>query len=164
MGRLTIFPYDLPPFVKALQPLLNDVLDIVYDFPLYLTLNIDKEFGRKLFLHTYQHEHECFQNLCNPDSMEAPVFAGLLMAFKLAFEEIVSFRAYLQVLLDFYYERLNRRNSDYYAVGLYDFLSDISLQQSIAKSLPPHPGFGFSQSRKAMVEYTTIRISDMCRG
>lgn len=141
---------------EALQLRLNDVLDIVYELPLYRSLGIDRAFGKKLFLHTFQNEPELFQRLSDPQSMESAAMAGFLVALKAIVEEGVSFRTYVQVLLDFYYERLKRRNGEHYAVGLYDFFRNTSVQREIAQSLPPYPGFQFLQSRKAYIEYTTM--------
>lgn len=144
----------------ALQRRLNDVLDIVYELPLYCFLGIDREFGKKLFLHAFQNEPALWEKLCDPQSMETAALAGLLMALKAIVEEGASFRAYVTVLLDFYYDRLNRRNTEHYAIGLYDFLRNIPMQHEIEKSLPPYPGFQFLQSRKAYIEYTTMPNPD----
>lgn len=141
---------------EALQHRLNDVLDIVYGLPLYRSLQIDKAFGKKLFLHVFQNEPKLFQHLSDPQSMEASAMAGFLIALKAIVEEGISFRTYVQVLLDFYYERLKRRNGEHYAVGLYDFLRNTSVQREIEQSLPAYPGFQFLQSRKAYIEYTTM--------
>jgi hypothetical protein len=145
---------------NALQRKLNDVLDIVCVLPLYRSLQIDWEFGRNLLPHTFQNETEMFARLCDPSSAEAAVFAGLLTALRAIIEDGLSFRTYISVLLDFYYEKLNRRNSEHYAVGLYDFLRNIPMQQQIAQSLPPYPGFQFLQSRRARIEYTTMPNPD----
>ena len=141
---------------EALQLRLNDVLDIVYELPLYRSLAIDREFGKMLFLHAFQSEPELFQRLSDSQSLESSAMVGFLTALKAVVEDGVSFRTYVQVLLDFYYERLKRRNGEHYAVGLYDFLRNASVQREIAQSLPPYPGFQFLQSRKAYIEYTTM--------
>ena len=140
----------------ALQRRLDGVLDIVYEFPLYRTLRIDREFGRQLFTHTFQNEPEFFIQLCDKQSMEAAALAGFFKSLLAIYEESISFRTYISILLDFYYEKLKRRNNEHYAVGLYDFFINIPFQQEIAKSLPQSPGFQFLQSRKAWVEYTTM--------
>lgn len=140
----------------ALQHRLNDVLDIVYEFPLYRSLGIDQAFGKQLFMHTFQNEPELFRQLCDSQSMETAALAGFLMTLKAIVEEGISFRRYVTVLLDFYYDRLNRRNTEHYAIGLYDFLRNIPMQHEIKKSLPPYPGFEFLQTRKAFIEYTTM--------
>ena len=141
---------------ETLQSCLNDVLEIVYELPLYRTLDIDREFGSRLFLHTYQNERKTFQNLFIPYSFESIALTGFLSALKLSAAEAISFRLYVQSLVDKYYERLKRKNSEYYAIGLYDFLRNIPEQQKIESALPQQPGFGFFQSRRAMVEYTTM--------
>ena len=140
----------------ALQRSLDGVLDIVYEFPLYRTLRIDREFGRRLFTHIFQNEPEVFMRFCDKQSVEAAMLAGFFRALLAIYEESISFRTYIAILLDFYYEKLKRRHKEHYAVGLYDFFSNIPMQQEIAKSLPPSPGFQFLQSRKAWVEYTTM--------
>ena len=140
----------------ALQHRLNGVLDIVYELPLYRNLRIDREFGRKLFLHTFQNEPEVFMRLAYPQSMENAALAGLVGSLLAVYDESVSFCTYISILLDFYYEKLKRRNCEHYAVGLYDFFTNIPMQQKIAKSLPPSPGFQFRQSWKAHIEYTTM--------
>lgn len=141
---------------SALQHRLNDVLNIVYELPLYRSLRIDRVFGKQLFLHTFQNEPELFRKLCDSQSMETAALAGFLMALKAIVEEGISFRRYVTVLLDFYYDRLNRRNTEHYAIGLYDFLTNIPMQHEIKKSLPPYPSFEFLQTRKAFIEYTTM--------
>jgi len=141
---------------ETLQSRLNDVLEIMYELPLYRTLDIDRSFGSRLFLHTYQHEQETFQNLFTPYSFESVALNGFLSSLKLSASEAISFRLYVQELVDRYYERLKRKNSAHYAIGLYDFLRNRSKQQELEQVLPPIPGFGFVQARKAMVEYTTM--------
>jgi len=141
---------------ETLQSRLNDVLKIVYELPLYRTLDIDREFGNKIFLHTYQHENETFQNLFVTDSLESMALIGFITSLNTSSAEAISFCLYVQELLDNYYERLKRKNSEYYAIGLYDFLRNIPEQQQLEASLPRLPGFGFFQSRSAMVEYTTM--------
>ena len=89
-------------------------------------------------------------------SFESVALTGFSTALKLSAAEAISFRLYVQELVDKYYERLKRKNSEHYAIGLYDFLRNKSKQQELEQVLPPIPGFGFVQSRKAMVEYTTM--------
>jgi hypothetical protein len=43
-----------------------------------------------------------------------------------------------------------------YAVGVYDFFSNKEIQRDISASLPPSPVYLFQQSRRAMIEYTTM--------
>ena len=130
-------------FAETLQSRLNDVLDIVYELPLYRTLDIDREFGRSLFPDTYQHENKTFQNLFVSNSIESMALVGFITSLDLSSAEAVSFCAYVQVLLDNYYERLKRKNSEHYAIGLYDFLKNTPEQQLIEDALPNIPGFGF---------------------
>jgi hypothetical protein len=140
----------------AVQDKINSAFDVISTLPLYRHLDLDKKLARNLLPLMLKKRPDEFIRLCDPKSMEASVFAGLIRTYLSVADEAVAFRTYISAMLDFYFERLKKRNSEHYAIGLYDFLRNVPLQQEIAKTLPPYPGFMFLQSRNAMIEYTTM--------
>lgn len=91
-----------------------------------------------------------------PETVENVLFVGLLKTLTMIPDELHTFRAYVRTMLDFYFERLKRRNPEYYAVAVYDFFSNGEVQREISSLLPPAPVYQFQQSRAAMIEYTTM--------
>ena len=99
---------------------------------------------------------EEFQQMLLPDTAEGILFVELLKTLTMITDELHTFRAYVRTMLDFYFERLKRRNPEYYAVAVYDFFSNREVQREISSLLPPAPVYQFQQARAAMIEYTTM--------
>ena len=145
-----------PALVSTVQEKLNEVLDTVLTLPLFEHLDVDVKITRSLLPTVYTENPEEFQRMLLPESAENVLFIGLLKTLATIPDELHTFRAYVRTMLDFYFERLKRRNSEYYAVAVYDFFSNREVQQEISASLPPAPVFQFQQVRAAMIEYTTM--------
>ena len=147
-------------FANRVQDKLNEVLDCIFELPLFNRLNLDLDLAKSLIPTTFNRFPEEFEQLIKPKTLENQIFTEYL--FKLGYlpEELHSFKTYVSVLLDFYFERLKLRNSQYYAIGLYDFFGNTQLQQEIAASLPPSPFQIFHQTCGAMIEFTTMPNPD----
>ena len=140
----------------AVQDKMNSALDVVFTLPLYRHIDIDKGYANNFLSLMIKKQPDAFLRLCDPESMEASIFTGLLRTFLSVFDETVTFRTYISIMLDIFFERLKKRDSEYYAIGIYDFFRNEQIQREIAQSLPDHTNFMFLQSRSAMIEYTTM--------
>ncbi|HWQ77151.1 MAG TPA: DUF6076 domain-containing protein [Syntrophomonas sp.] len=145
-----------PALVSAVQERLNGVLNIVLTLPLFEHLNMDAAFARNMLTTVYTENLEEFQRMLLPGAMENALFVSLLKKLAVIPDELHTFRIYIGTMLDFFFERLKRRNAEYYAVAVYDFFSNQEIQKEISAALPPPPAYQFLQARGAMIEYTTM--------
>jgi hypothetical protein len=142
--------------VSVAQEKLNEVLNIVLALPLFEHLNMDVQLTRSLLPRVCTENPEEFRQMLLPETMENAVFESFLKKLVVIPDELHTFRAYIRTMLDFYFERLKRRNAEYYAVAVYDFFSNREVQREISSLMPPAPVYQFQQARAAMIEYTTM--------
>lgn len=142
--------------VSAVQETLNEVMDIVLILPLFEYLDVDVKLTRSLLSEVYSENPEEFRQMLLPETAENILFVGFLKTLTLISDELHTFRVYVRTMLDFYFERLKRRNPEYYAVAIYDFFSNRKVQREISSLMPPAPVYQFQQARAAMIEYTTM--------
>lgn len=142
--------------VSAVQDKLNEVLDLIFILPLYKYLDLDKPKAQNMLLIAYQDYPSEFSKMVTMGTEENYLMVNFFQKMSIIFDEIISFQSYVGNLLDFYFEKLKKRNSEHYAVAVYDFFNTPELLNKIANSLPPRPAFLFQQSRSTMIEYTTM--------
>lgn len=146
--------------VSAVQEKLNEVLDIVLTLPLFEHLDVDSKLTRSMLPAAYAESPEDFQRMLLPGTLENEIFVGFLKKLVVISDELITFRVYVSAMLDFFFERLKRRNTEYYAVAVYDFFSNKEVQKEISASLHQAPVYQFIQSRSALIEYTTMPNSE----
>ena len=146
--------------VTALQDKLNEYLDIVLALPMFKHLDVDINMTRNMLTVIFKETPNDFQRIQQQGTLEFETFYGFLRKIFTIPDELISFRVYVTAMLDFYFERLKKRNEEYYAVGVYDFFSNREIQRDISSSFPPALIYQFRQSRQALIEYTTIPNPD----
>ena len=146
--------------VTALQDKLNEYLDMILALPLFKHLDVDIKMTHNTLAVIFEETPDDFQRILQQGTLEFETFYGLLRKIFTLPDELISFRVYVTAMLDFYFERLKKRNEEYYAVGVYDFFSNREVQRDIAAVLPPAPVYQFRQSRQALIEYTTMPNPD----
>ena len=145
--------------VTQIQNKLNKVLDIAGSLPPFNHL-IDKNWGRSMLVDIFQTQPEQFQTLSDRESKNQKALQLFTSNLLYIIDETIAFRTYIAILLDFYFERLRKRNSEHYATGVYSFFTDTKLVNEIRMSLPPLPSFDFAQTRSVGVEYAPMRNPD----
>lgn len=142
--------------VTAVQDKLNEAVDIIITLPLYANLDLDREKIRNMLLIAYNDFPDEFSKMVLTGTGENYILIEFFRKLNTIVDEMIAFQSYVIVMLDLYFERLNKRNDEYYAIAVYHFFSNAELVNSISKRLPPYPTFMFWQSREAMIEYTTM--------
>ena len=137
------------------QGKMNGVLDVIFEMPLYRHLELDKEFAKNLLPLMCEQQPEGFRLLCNPQSMDAAVFSGFINKFIAVYDEALSFRTYIALMLDMCFERLKKRNGEHYAYGVYSFFKDAGMLTEVT-ALTGLPNFLLFQGQKTFIEYTTM--------
>lgn len=142
--------------VTAVQHKLNEVLDYVFEMPLFRLLDMDKVLAKSMLVTAYENYPEEFQQMIIPGTPENTIFIEYLLKLVSIPDELHSFKTYTASLLDLYFERLKQRSKESYAVGVYDFFSNTQMLNMIAASLPPSPFQSYRQTCNAMIEFTTM--------
>ena len=142
--------------VTVIQDRLNEYLNLVLALPLFRYLDVDTKLTRSILTEIFEAGPDNFFRIVKPGTLEFETFYGFLRKLSTIPDELVTFRVYITTMLNFFFERLKKRNEEYYAVGVYDFFSNKEIQRDISASLPPSPVYLFQQSRRAMIEYTTM--------
>ena len=143
--------------VTEVQQKMNVVWDAIFELPPYRYLKLDKESSRQMLITAYEQFPAEFAKMVVPYTDENVMITELLFKLQRIFPDAVSFKSYISVLLELFYERLRTRSAENYAVGVYSLLSDTTLMNEIAESLPPHPDMMFRQTSEATIEYTPMR-------
>lgn len=116
-------PYSKGNF-KDFEVAFKKLLDVVNTLPLYKQLEIDSSDWidrlRNVF-HTYPKE-DGYEELCKS-----------LQSIQIIRDEIVVYQKYLLMFVDEFLEKAKLRNSHYYALALYDFLSNEQVQAELQK-------------------------------
>ncbi len=145
--------------VTEIQNKLNKVLDLTIDLPPFHYL-IDKKFGHLMLIDIYNNQPNEFQILTNKDSHNGNVLNYFIFKLISIIDETLSFKNYISVMLDLYFEKLKKRNEEHYAVGVYSFFTDTKLLSEIRKTMPPFPSFDFTQIREVGIEYAPMHNPD----
>ncbi|OPX92500.1 MAG: hypothetical protein A4E53_00487 [Pelotomaculum sp. PtaB.Bin104] len=146
--------------VTAMQDKLNEYLDIILAMPPFKYLDVDTRMTHNTLTVIFEETPDDFQRILQQGTFEFETFYGFLRKVFTIPDELISLRVYVTAMLDFYFERLKKRNEEYYAVGVYDFFSNKEIQRDISASFPPAPVYQFRQSRQALIEYTTMPNPD----
>ena len=142
--------------VTAAQDKMNKVWDIAYMLPPYCYMKMPKDKTRKLLITAFTQMPDAFERIAIQMSSERRMIGELLYKLESLYPDAASFMTYITVLLDFYYERLKKRDTQSYAVGLYDLLSDTAMMNNISASLPPHPDMQFKQTSAVNIEFAPM--------
>jgi hypothetical protein len=146
--------------VTTMQDKLNEYLNMILALPPFKYLDVDIRMTHNTLPLIFEETPEDFQRILQQGTLEFETFYGFLRKIFTIPDELISFRVYVTAMLDFYFERLKKRNEEYYAVGVYDFFSNREIQRDISASFPPAPVYQFRQSRQALIEYTTMPSPD----
>lgn len=123
-------------------------------------LDVDTRLSRNTLTVIYKETPNDFFRIMQPGTLEFDTFYGFLRKLFTIPDELITFRVYITVMLDFCFERLKKRNEEHYAFGVYDFFSNRDVQRDISASLPQSTVYLFQQSRRAMIEYATMPNPD----
>lgn len=146
--------------ITAMQDKLNEYLDMVLALPLFNYLDVDTRLTRNTLTAIFEEMPDDFLRITQPGTLEFDAFYGFLRKLSAIPDELITFRVYITTMLDFFFERLKKRNDEHYAFGVYDFLSNSEVQRDISASLPPSPVYLFQQSRSVRIEYATMPNPD----
>lgn len=143
-------------FLKQLEASLQALIDDVYLLPPY------KYFakpGLEPFAILFT-EPKVLRQISNPHTAEGHNLQTQIKQLSDIVEDIVSFNRYFSALVDKFFEGLKKRNSEYYAIGLYWFFDDTQLVATIEAELPNLPQFKFRQRQYVAIEFTPMRNPD----
>jgi len=142
--------------VTAVQDKMNKVWDVAFTLPPFCYMKLNKERTKKLLITAYTEMPEQFERIAIHMSSEQLLITELILKLQRLYPDAVSFTTYIVALLDFFYERLKKRDAENYAVGVYRLLSDTVLMNQIADTLPPHPDMEFKQMSFANIEFAPM--------
>lgn len=146
--------------VTAMQDKLNEYLDMLLALPPFKYLDVDMGMTHNTLPVIFEETPDDFKSILQQGTLEFETFYGFLRKIFTIPDELISFRVYVKTMLDFFFERLKKRNDEYFAIGVYDFFSNREVQRDISASFPPAPVYQFRQSRQALIEYTTMPNPD----
>lgn len=163
MGKLqTLFTPSIKKDLAAvteIQNSLNKVLDLAIRLPPFRYL-VDQSFGHSMLLDVFTSQPQGFMAMTNPQTHQGEVFYYFLFKLISIIDETIAFKKYISVMLDLYFEQLNKRSREDYAVGVYSFFIDVKLVNDIRATMPPLPTFDFTQTRAVGIEYAPMRNPD----
>lgn len=142
--------------VTDLQNKLNKVLDLIISLPPFSYL-INKDFGHSMLADIWSSQPKGFMAMMDRGTHEGEVFHHFIFKLISIIDETIAFKKYVSVMLDYYFEQLNKRNPEHYAVGVYSFFTDTKLINDIRATMPPIPSFDFAQTRHVGMEYAPMR-------
>ncbi len=148
--------------LSEIQKSVNAVLDELRKLPVYNILQINERNTYHLLPAMWQNQKE-FQRAMLHDTPENQMLGQYYERLFAVPDELLVFHRYIFSLLDYYFEKLSRRNAEHYAAGIYTFLSDETAQKMLADSLPGmeiSPFFQFRMAQESMIEYTTMPNPD----
>ena len=143
--------------VTAVQDKMNKVWDAAFVLPPFCYMNLNKKRAKKLLITSYTEMPAQFERIAVRMSSEQLLISELILKLQRLYPDAVSFITYIAVLLDFFYERLKKRDAESYAVGMYSLLSDTALMNRIAATLPPHQDMAFKQTSAASIEFAPMQ-------
>lgn len=145
--------------VTEIQNKLNKVLDLAIALPPFQYL-IEKDFGHSMLIDVFNSQPGGFMEIINRQTHQGEVFYHFVFKLLTIIDEAIAFGKYISVMLDLYFERLNKRNEEHYAIGVYSFFTDTRLINDIRATMPPMPSFDFTQTRDVGIEYAPMRHPD----
>ena len=145
--------------VTDLQNKLNKVLDLTIPLPPFCYL-VEDSFGHSMLADIWGSQPEGFLALMNRDTQAGEAFHRFIFKLICIVDDVIAFKKYISVMLGLYFERLNKRGAEHYAVGVYSFFTDTKLVNDIRATLPPMPSFDFQQTRYVGMEYAPMRNPD----
>lgn len=145
--------------VTDIQDKLNKVLELCFNLPPFHYL-IDKEFGKSMLVDVFNSQPQGFTAMTDRLTHQGEVLYHFIFKLISIIDETIAFKKYVTVMLDYYFERLNKRNEEHYAVGVYSFFTDTKLLNDIRTTMPPLPTFDFTQTSNVGIEYCPMRNPD----
>ncbi len=145
--------------VSMFQSHANEVLDIIVSIPPFKYF-LPKYYGKNLFIDIFKTEPKTFEEQCNLTLMNADELfkdAHLLIS---TLDEIIMFKLYFDNMLDVFFKDLKERNSEFYALGFYNFLKDPKNVDELEKIFPNSKLFHFSQKQSVSIEYVPMNSPD----
>lgn len=142
--------------VTKIQNKLNKVLDLAIALPPFHYL-IEKEFGHSMLVDIFNFQPQGFKVMTDRITHQGEVFHHFIFKLISIIDETIAFKKYISVMLDLYFEKLNKRNEEHYAVGVYSFFTDTKLLNEIRMTMPSMPAFDFAQTREVGIEYAPMR-------
>lgn len=137
--------------VLPVQEKLNAVWDVVFGLPFYRDLPMDKHTSRNLFPRLLA-DQEKWEETFEDGSEGNKMFREFLSRMEYFAESIRNFRGQIAGMLEFYFEKLKRRNSTAYAEAYARYFLDMAAAGALL--------FGdtlFEQSFPVQVKFTPMR-------
>lgn len=142
--------------VTEIQNKLNKVLDLAITLPPFHYL-VDKKFGHSMLVDIFNSQPQGFAAMAERSTHQGEVFHHFIFKLISIIDETIAFKKYISVMLDLYFDKLNKRNEEHYAVGVYSFFTDTKLLNDIRMTMPPLPSFDFTQTKEVGIEYVPMR-------
>lgn len=146
----------VPVAIPVLQEKLKDVVDSVMSLPPYKHLDMAGKLASDMLSAVYGESPELFNRTLLPGTIENGVLVSFMKNLVDIPEELHAFRVNILTMLDYYFERIKRRNAEHYAFAVNDFLSDREVQEKITALLPDAQRYPFLQDRTVLTGYTTM--------
>lgn len=149
-----------PELIAGVQDMFNESMQTILTLPLYRDLNLKYEEWSSLFVTAYRSNPQSFEAAVKTQTKLQSSFVGLVHSVCMIPDEIITFNVYTKFLLTDYLDRCAKRDSQTYAIGVYDFFSNEEVQKDISSLLPPSPDFSYRQAHPAKFEYVTMPSPD----
>ena len=140
--------------LDKVQKLLNSSLDELKKLPIYKNLKMDWDSIYSCFSFDTEYLEAVFKTDFDTD-LRNDTIEFIKSVYKIP-DEMSTFHIYTRFMMDGYFERLGRRSSEYYAVGVYDFLMNEEFQKKIADSVVGVSGEPYKQAHYAKFEFVTM--------
>ena len=149
-----------PDQVTKTQELFNDTTNVVLDLPLYQYLKLDEKEMQHMFTAPYIKNPTNFERAMKIPNQISETTLKMIQAVCKIPDEMITFSVHTQSMLSNFFERLELRQPEYYAIGVYDFFTNELVQRDLAHGLMPFSGEGYFQSRPVSFEYVTMPNPD----
>lgn len=148
--------------LSDIQKSVNAALQEIRKLPVYNLLQVDGETAYHLLTALWQNRDE-FQRAMQVGSVENQMLWDYYALLASIPNQLQVFQRTISIMLDLYFEGLVKRNTEYYAVGIYKFMTDEKTQDMLEKSFPGpevSPFYRFSPVQESLIEYSTMRNPD----
>ena len=146
--------------VTEIQALYNDTVNIILELPLYRHLKLDKEELNHLLTEPYFKNPMNFERTVKTPNHVSETIMKMIKAVCMVPDEMVTFSIYTQFMLTDYFEGLDHRLPESYAVSVYRFFTNEWVQKDVVKTLESLSTDIYLKSRQVSFEYVTMPDPD----
>lgn len=84
-----------------------------------------------MLIDIFNSQQQVFKAVTDRNTHQGEVFYHFIFKLISIIDETIAFKKYISVMLDLYFEKLNKRNEEHYAVGVYSFFTDTKFLNEI---------------------------------